>query len=119
MKMKTSASSSSSQNLFVAIVLTPLFLGNGLDLSKTKVEQELEFLNRDNLVRTHCLKGRDVYAFLGRDGITYFCKLPNKHSTSLISAGNLEFTPAEEYLIHDPSGGSCWTMQVRKSSAYS
>ena len=56
------------------------------------------------LIHTNSTKpGSELYQFLGRDGVTYYCKIPNEHITSLLSVTNLAFEPDEQYLVRNPS----------------
>ncbi|CAA0384215.1 unnamed protein product [Arabidopsis thaliana] len=57
------------------------------------------------LIRTNFTKPDSrLYQFLGRDGVTYYCRIPNQHITSFLSAMNLAFEPDAQYLVRNPSG---------------
>ncbi|KAL9830772.1 hypothetical protein AtNW77_Chr3g0193121 [Arabidopsis thaliana] len=57
------------------------------------------------LIRTNFTKpDSQLYQFLGRDGVTYYCRIPNQHITSFLSATNLAFEPDAQYLVRNPSG---------------
>jgi len=43
---------------------------------------DLQYLIRTNFTKP----GSRLYQFLGRDGVTYYCRIPNQHITSLLSA---------------------------------
>ncbi|CAH8257992.1 unnamed protein product [Arabidopsis lyrata] len=112
-KMKTFVPKSAAKNILAGTTLTPLFLGCRLDLSKVAYDYKQECMDIQHLYNTTYLKKGRVYVFTGRDGSSCFCKLPNRHITSLVSLDNLEFALDEQYLIPDPSG----TIPRRRSHA--
>nr|AAX23856.1 hypothetical protein At3g30820 [Arabidopsis thaliana] len=61
---------------------------------------DLQYLIRTNFTKPDS----QLYQFLGRDGVTYYCRIPNQHITSFLSATNLAFEPDAQYLVRNPSG---------------
>ncbi|KAF2576237.1 hypothetical protein F2Q70_00004226 [Brassica cretica] len=83
-------------------MLGPLFKHFGIDLSKYKVNTEIQYLDIKYLMACHIMQDEDTYSFFDKEGTQLFTKLPHPEITRLIVFNNIRFLPPPELLCTDP-----------------
>jgi len=83
-------------------LLTPLFKHFGIDLSKYKVNTEIQYLDIKYLMACHIMRDEDTYSFFDKEGTQLFTKLPHPEITRLSVFDNIRFLPPPELLCTDP-----------------
>ncbi|KAF3549276.1 hypothetical protein DY000_02006324 [Brassica cretica] len=83
-------------------LLTPLFKHFGIDLSKYKVNTEIQYLDIKYLMACHIMRDEDTYSFFDKEGTQLFTKLPHPKITKLSVFDNIRFLPPPELLCTDP-----------------
>ncbi|KAF3547134.1 hypothetical protein DY000_02006466 [Brassica cretica] len=83
-------------------LLTPLFKHFGIDLSKYKVNTEIQYLDIRYLMACHIMRDEDTYSFSDKEGTQLFVKLPHPEITRLSEFDNIRFFPPPELLCTDP-----------------
>ena len=83
-------------------LLTPLFKHFGIDLSKYKVNTEIQYLDIKYLMACHIMRDEDTYNFFDKEGTQLFTKLPHPEITRLSVFDNIRFLPPPELLCTDP-----------------
>ncbi|KAL0789846.1 hypothetical protein Bca101_006092 [Brassica carinata] len=83
-------------------LLTPLFKHFGIDLSKYKVNTEIQYLDIKYLMACHIMRDEDTYSFFDKEGTQLFTKLPHPEITRLSVFDNIRFLPPRELLCTDP-----------------
>ncbi|KAF3519502.1 hypothetical protein DY000_02058519 [Brassica cretica] len=83
-------------------LLTPLFKHFDIDLSKYKVNTEIQYLDIKYLMACHIMRDEDTYNFFDKEGTQLFTKLPHPEITRLSVFDNVRFLPPPELLCTDP-----------------
>ncbi|KAF3523047.1 hypothetical protein F2Q69_00045980 [Brassica cretica] len=83
-------------------LLTPLFKHFGIDLSKYKVNTEIQYLDIKYLMVCHIMRDEDTYSFFDKESTQLFTKLPHPEITRLSMFDNIRFLPLPELLCTDP-----------------
>ena len=83
-------------------LLTPLFKHFGIDLSKYKVNTEIQYLDIRYLMACHIMRDEDTYSFSDKESTQLFVKLPHPEITRLSKFDNIRFLPPPELLCTDP-----------------
>jgi len=83
-------------------LLTPLFKHLCIDLSKYKVNTEIQYLDINYLIACHIMRDEDTYSFFDKEGTQLFTKMPHPEITRLSVFDNICFLPPPEILCTDP-----------------
>ncbi|KAF2618530.1 hypothetical protein F2Q68_00039963 [Brassica cretica] len=83
-------------------LLTPLFKHFGIDLSKYKVNTEIQYLDIKYLMACHIMRDEDTYSFFDKEGTQLFTKRPHPKITRLSVFDSIRFLPPPKLLCTDP-----------------
>ncbi|KAF2591045.1 hypothetical protein F2Q70_00039266 [Brassica cretica] len=74
----------------------------GIDLSKYKVNTEIQYLDIKYLMACHIMRDEDTYSFFDKEGTQLFTKRPHPKITRLSVFDNIRFLPPPKLLCTDP-----------------
>ncbi|KAF2597998.1 hypothetical protein F2Q68_00007788 [Brassica cretica] len=83
-------------------LLTPLFKHFGIDLTRYKVNTEIQYLDLKYLMACHIMRDEDTYNFYDKESNQLFTKLPHPELTNFRVFDNIRFLPPTELLCADP-----------------